>query len=256
MLTQGLAMATTPIRDVIEHLRRSIFVREAEGWTDGRLLSAFISHRDEAAFEAIVRRHGPMVMGVCQRVLRNRHDAEDAFQTTFLVLVRKAGSIVGRELLANWLYGTAYNTALKAKAGAMKQRTRERQMPKIPEPQAPPQALWSDLQSLLDRELSLLAEKYRAPVVLCDLQGRTRKEAAKQLGWSEGTLSGRLARARTMLAKRLARHSQAMSGGVLACVLSQNAVSASVSTTLVSSTVKAASLFVTGQAAATGIVPL
>ena len=99
-------------------------MREAAGWSDGRLLSAFTSHRDEAAFEAIVRRHGPMVMGVCQRVLRNRHDAEDAFQTTFLVLVRKAGSIARRELLANWLYGTAYNTALKVKAGKTKQQSR------------------------------------------------------------------------------------------------------------------------------------
>src|SRR5438105_9371672 len=123
-----MAMATTQISNVIEHLRRSIFVREAAGWSDGRLLSAFISHRDEAAFEAIVRRHGPMVMGVCQRVLRNRHDAEDAFQTTFLVLVRKAGAIMSRELLANWLYGVAYNTALKAKAATARRRVCERRV--------------------------------------------------------------------------------------------------------------------------------
>jgi RNA polymerase sigma factor (sigma-70 family) len=251
-----MAMATTRLSNAIEGLRRSMLAREGAAWTDGRLLSAFISHRDEAAFEAIVRRHGPMVMGVCQRVLRDRHDAEDAFQTTFLVLVRKAGSIAGRELLANWLYGTAYNTALKAKAGRTKQHTREKPMPEVPEAAAPPEALWSDLQALLDRELSLLAEKYRLPVVLCDLEGRTRKEAAKQLGWSEGTLSGRLARARATLARRLARHGLDLSGALLASVLSHHAVSACVPVALVRSTAKAASLIAAGQALGTGIVSL
>jgi DNA-directed RNA polymerase specialized sigma24 family protein len=107
---------------IIRHLRRAVLLQEGGGLTDGQLLAAFISRQDEAAFEALVRRHGPMVWNVCRRVLRNAHDADDAFQATFLVLVRKAGSIGLPELLANWLYGVAYNTARKARAAAGKRR--------------------------------------------------------------------------------------------------------------------------------------
>src|SRR6266576_2747175 len=111
-------MATRKSTSVFQHPRRLSFLRCGAGLTDGQLLESFISSREEAAFEAVVRHHGPMVMGVCRRLLHNRHDAEDAFQATFLVLLRKAASIASRELLANWLYGVAYNTALKAKAAA------------------------------------------------------------------------------------------------------------------------------------------
>ena len=213
-------MATSQMSEVIQHLRR-VLLRDGAGLTDGQLLEDYISRRDEAAFAALVRRHGPMVWGVCRRVLRNHHDAEDAFQATFLVLVRKAASIASRELLANWLYGVAHQTALKARATAAKRKGRERQVTEMPEPAVTEQDLWRDLQPLLDEELSRLPDKYRVVIVLCDLEGKTRKEAARQLGCPEGTVAGRLARARTMLAKRLARRGLALSGGALAAVLSQ-----------------------------------
>jgi len=245
-------MATNQMSGFIQHLRRVL--RDGAGLTDGQLLEDYLSRRDEAAIAALVRRHGPMVWGVCRRVLHNHHDAEDAFQTTFLVLVRKAASIASRELLANWLYGVAHQTALKARATAAKRKGRESQVAEMPEPAPTQQDPWRDLQPLLDEELSRLPDKYRGVIVLCDLEGKTRKEAARQLGCPEGTVAGRLARARIMLAKRLTRRGVALSGGALAAVLSQQAASAGVPTSVVVSTIKAASLLAAGKAAATGAI--
>ncbi|MCI0455813.1 MAG: sigma-70 family RNA polymerase sigma factor [Gemmataceae bacterium] len=245
-------MATNnPMGRVIQHLRTAV-LREGAGMTDRQLLQSFVAHRDEAAFAALVRRHGPMVWGVCRRLLGHDQDAEDAFQATFLVLVRKAAAMASCDLLANWLYGVAYHTALKARAVRARRRARERQVPQMPEPEAVPPDLWHELQPLLDQELSRLPDKYRVPIVLCDLEGKTRKEAARQLGVPEGTVAGRLARARALLAQRLTRQGGVLSGGVLAVVLAQSAAAASVPTALVSSTVKAASLLAAGSAAATG----
>jgi RNA polymerase sigma factor (sigma-70 family) len=240
-------MTKTPVTEAIQRFGRGLLVQEGPESNDAQLLGCFIEHRDEAAFAALVRRHGPMVFGVCQRVLRNYCDAEDAFQATFLVLVRKAAGIASRELLANWLYRVAYQTALKARAMAGKRRRRETQMSEMPEPEAPPQDLWSDLQSLLDRELSWLPDKYRVPILLCDLEGRSRTEAARQLGWPEGTLSGRLARAREMLARRLARRGVMATAGTLAGLFARQAASACVPTSVAVSTIKAAASLVTGQ---------
>jgi RNA polymerase sigma factor (sigma-70 family) len=221
--------------------------------TDAQLLGCFIEHRDDAAFAALVRRHGSMVWGGCRRLLPH-HDAEDAFQATFLVLVRKAASVLPRAMVANWLYGVAHQTALKARATTARRRGRERQVTRMPEPAAAEQALWRDLQPLLDQELARLPDKYRVAIVLCDLEGKTRKEGARQLGCPEGTLAARLARARAMLAKRLSRRGVVLSGGALAAVLSQNVVSAGVPPSVVSSTIKAASLFAAGPAAAAGAI--
>ena len=127
-------------------------------------------------------RHGPLVLGVCRRVLRDAHGAEDAFQATFLVLVRRAASVVPREAVGNWLYGVAYRTALEARRAAARRRARERQVHDMPHPTARPQEIGRELRPLLDEELSRLPDKYRSAVVLCDLEGRTRKEAARQLG--------------------------------------------------------------------------
>jgi RNA polymerase sigma factor (sigma-70 family) len=242
-------MATGQLSGVIQHLRRAMLVRDAAGLTDQQLLESYISRRDQAALAALVQRHGPMVWGVCRRVLSNYHDAEDAFQATFLVLVRSVASIASPELLANWLYGVAHQTAIKARATVAKRKTRERQVTEMPEPAEVEQNLWNDLQPLLDQELSRLPDKYRAVIVLCDLEGKTRKEVARQLGCAEGTVASRLARARTMLAKRLARHGVDLSGGALAEVLSQQLASAGVPSSVVSSTIQAASLFAAGQAA-------
>src|SRR5437763_3472957 len=151
-------MATGHVIGVIQHLRRAMLLRDGAGLTDGQLLEDYISRCDEAALAALVQRHGPMVWGVCRRVLTNYHDAEDAFQATFLVLVRRATSIASPKLLANWLHGVAHQTALKARATVAKRKARERQVTEMPEPAAVEQDLWSDLQPLLDQELSRMPD--------------------------------------------------------------------------------------------------
>jgi RNA polymerase sigma factor (sigma-70 family) len=236
----------------LQQLRRNALVRDGAGLTDGQLLTRFLERRDEAAFAALVRRHGPMVWGVCCRLLQNQHDAEDAFQATFLVLTRKAADVLPREMVANWLYGVACTTAHRVRAAAAKRRVRERQVTAMPEPQAVQEDLWDDLQPLLDHELGRLPDKYRLVLLLCDLEGKTRKEVARQLGCPEGTVAGRLARARLMLARRLARHGLAVSGGALAVLLADRVV-ACVPASVVSSTLTAASSFAAGQAAS-GVV--
>jgi len=210
-------MATSQITEVVEHLRRGMLRRDGAGLTDGQLLECYVSQREEAAFAALVRRHAPMVWGVCRRVVGGHHDAEDAFQATFIVLVRKASSVVPREMVANWLYGVAYQTAIKARAMATRRKAREKQVTRMPEPAAAdggvPNAS-TDLIPHLDRELSRLPDLYRIPVILCDLEGKTHKEAARQLGCAEGTVSARLSKARAMLAKRLARPGPLSAGAV------------------------------------------
>jgi RNA polymerase sigma factor (sigma-70 family) len=247
-------MPTSQTSEVIQYLRRAVLRQEGVGLTDGQLLEEYIRRREEAALAALVRRHGPMVWGVCRRVLRNYHDAEDAFQATFLVFVRKAASVASPALLANWLYGVAHQTALKARATTAKRGARERQVTEMPEPAVPEHDLWDDLQPLLDQALSRLPDKYRVAIVRCDLEGETRKEAARQLGVPEGTLAARLARGRKMLAMRLARPGLAVSGGLLAAVLAQHTASASVPAAVVCSTIRAASLFAAGHAAAAGAI--
>jgi RNA polymerase sigma factor (sigma-70 family) len=248
-------MATRQLSSVIRHLRRTAFLHDAREMTDGQLLECFLARRDEAAFEALVRRHGPMVLGVCRRVLRNTHDVEDAFQATFLVLVRKAASLRQRELVGNWLYGTAYRAALETRTTNAARQARERQMWEMPERETLAETdIWQELRPLLDQELNRLPEKYRVPVVLCDLEGRKRKDVARQLGIPEGTLSSRLATARRMLAKRLARHGVMVSGGALALALSQNAATAGVPSSLMVSTVQAARWVAAGSATTAGVI--
>src|SRR5262249_49520851 len=201
---------------------RGVGGQDGTSWTDGEVVAAFIEQKDEAAFEALVRRHGPMVFGVCRRVVGDHHDAEDAFQATILVLARKAASVRPREKIANWLHGVALRTAMKAKTMAPKRRGREKQGTEMPETQKAQQGQWHDLQRLLDRELNGLPENYRLPIVVCDLEGKTIKQAAQQLGWPQGTLAGRLARGRKLLANRLTSRGVALSAGSLAVVVSQN----------------------------------
>jgi RNA polymerase sigma factor (sigma-70 family) len=236
-------MHTSGLRRALDHLRLA-----DGGLADGQLLARFIDGRDEAAFAALVRRHGPMVLGVCRRVLGHAEDAEDAFQAAFLVLAKKAASVLKREAVASFLYGVAYRTALGARARAARRRATERQVEQMPHPAvAPPEA--QDWRPLLDRELSRLPEKYRAAVVLCDLEGKTRREAARQLKLPEGTLSTRLAAARRMLARRLTRAGLTLSGGALAAALAEGAPAA-VPAPWVSATARAAALVAGGQAAA------
>jgi RNA polymerase sigma factor (sigma-70 family) len=242
------------MNEVVRHLRSAVLLREGAGLTDGQLLECFVSRRDEAALEALVRRHAPMVWGVCRRVLGSYHDAEDAFQATFLVLVRKAAAVTPRDMVANWLYGVAQQTARKARATAARRRARENPAAEMPEPAAVQPDLWAGVQPLLDQELSQLPGPYRAAIVLCDLEGKTRKEAARQLGLPEGTIGSRLARGRALLAKRLTRHGLGVPGGVLAALLAQQAASAGAPASTLSATINTATSFAAGRAGAAGLI--
>jgi RNA polymerase sigma factor (sigma-70 family) len=224
---------------------------QGDGLTDGQLLGQFVARRDEAAFAALVRRHGPMVMGVCRRILRNAQDAEDAFQAAFLVLARKASRVTKREALVSWLYSVAYRAALGARASVLRRKAKEQQVEYMPHPIVAPAEDQSELLAVLDRELARLPEKYRLPVVLCELEGRSRKEAARQLGLAEGTLSSRLATARKTLAKRMAGHGAALTGASLTGLFASEAGAACVSGPLVASTVRAA-----GGVVSAGVVAL
>src|SRR5262249_7516005 len=160
-------MAMSAIGNFLQNLRRSMLRQDGARLTDGELLECFINQRDEVAFEALVRLHGPMVLGVCRRIVQNEDDAQDAFQATFLVLVRRAASIRPRGMVGNWLYGVAHNTALKARAMNERRRLKEKEAAVRLKPQAPP-VDWQQLQALLDEELRGLPDKYRAAIVLCD----------------------------------------------------------------------------------------
>jgi RNA polymerase sigma factor (sigma-70 family) len=224
-------------RGGVAHLSRTL-LRAATDLTDGQLLDRFLAGREEAAFEAVVRRHGPMVLGVCRRILGNAADADDAFQATFVVLVRRARELAGRGTVGDFLYGVAYHTALKARAQAVKRRVKEaRVAPPECDPAGPAER--DELLRLLDRELARLPGKYREPVVLCDLEGRSRAEVAALLGIPEGTLSSRLTTARRTLAGRLSRHGLAVSAGAVAAALDRSA-EAGVPTSLVGAAVRAA----------------
>ncbi len=229
------------------------FGRNCKDLSDGQLLERFTSFQDEAAFATLVQRHGPMVLGVCQRLLNEPHDAEDAFQATFLVLVRKAGTIAQPDLLANWLYGVAYRIAIKARATAARRREHERQAALMPLADPIPNVAWRELRTVLDAEMNLLPEKYRAPLVLCYLEGLTNEEAARKLGWPTGSMSGRLSRGRELLRKRLIRRGLTLSAGLLALLLSKSSASAAaIPAALAKSTVSLAVLSATGQSAAGG----
>jgi RNA polymerase sigma factor (sigma-70 family) len=181
-----------------------------EEQTDGQLLKRFVHLHDEAAFAALVQRHGPMVLGVCRRILRQEQDAEDAFQATFLVLVRKAGSLERPELLANWLYGVANRTAQQARAKAARRCHHESEAASMSGAISDPEAASQELRELLDEALCSLPELYRAPLVLCYLEGKSNQEAAHHLGWPSGSISARLARGRELLRERLTSRRQAL----------------------------------------------
>jgi RNA polymerase sigma factor (sigma-70 family) len=244
-------MPTSPLSVVLQHLLADLGP-DGGGMTDGELLNHFLKSRDDDALAALVRRHAPMVWGVCCRLLHNPHDAEDAFQATFLVLVRKAAD-VPRPAVAGWVHGVARQTAVRLRATRALRGRRETQVVNMPEPTVA-EVRDADWQSVLDEELSRLPGHYRGVLVLCDLEGMTRKEAARQLGIPEGSVASRLARARALLAKRLTRRGVVFSGGSVAAVLPAGAAPASAPHALVASTIQAASLWTAGKAAATGVI--
>ncbi len=228
---------------LLRQLRRLIPPPGAGGVADAELIDRFVREQDEAAFELLVWRHGPMVLGVCTRAARDAHDAEDAFQATFLTLARKAGSIGKRASIASWLYKVAYRITLRARARAAKRAARERPLGDL-EMSAPPagdEPAWRELRPVLDAEVQRLPEKYRTAFVLCHLEGKTNEEAAQQLGCPRGTILSRLARARAQLRTRLARRGLALAPGALLPLLTGHArAAAPVPLALVNSAVQTA----------------
>src|SRR5262245_53131855 len=222
-------MAVEQCNGFMRQLRGVILAREANGPSDAQLLEGFFARRDEAAFTALVRRHGPMVLGVCQRVLHDLCDAEDAFQATFLVFVRKAATLRKPERVSNWLYGVAYRTALRARAQRVRQRAFEKPLLDLPSSEPVAELVWQELRPILDQELNRLPDRYRSPLVLCYLEGKTKRQAARQLGRPEGTVSTQLARGRDILRQRLTRRGLMLSAAVLMAALSQETASAAVS---------------------------
>jgi polysaccharide biosynthesis/export protein len=188
--------------------------------TDAELLERFTRAQDGRAFALLVERHGPLVWSVCRRVLGGAQDAEDAFQATFLVLVRRAGSLQNPELLGSWLYGVASRTARKARAQADRRRRQERQATPVATESEPTNDLaWRELRAALDEELEGLPEKYRLPLIMCYLQGLTNEEAAQRLGWPSGSMSYRLARGREMLRERMERRRRNAPAGFFSLAL-------------------------------------
>jgi RNA polymerase sigma factor (sigma-70 family) len=223
--------------------------------TDGQLLSRVLRERDGPAFAELVRRHGAMVLGVCRRVLRHGHDAEDAFQATFLVLFKKANTLTTAASVAGYLYTVAYHAALKARANAARRRLEERQAVKMAATQPPAADGWHTLRPVLDDELSHLPDKYRLPLVLCYLEGKTGEEAARLLGWPEGTVKGRLARGRALLRGRLARRGVTLSAAALAALLAETAF-ARIPSRLLQNTVQTALRCAAGEATALTSAPV
>jgi RNA polymerase sigma factor (sigma-70 family) len=216
--------------------------------SDGQLLQRFVRHQDEAAFTLLVGRHARMVWGVCSRVLHDSHAAEDAFQATFVVLLRKAGSIAHGERLASWLYGVALRVAQKARVQAARRLAHQKEMRDMPDQVPTDATTWHELSAVLDGEVRSLPARYREPMVLCYLKGLSNEEAARQLGCPEGTLRSWLTRAREMLRQRLQRRGLVLPGAALASLLAENAASAAVPAGLVDSTLTLThTLLVTGQ---------
>jgi len=253
-------MAKGELTTVLHHIRTLAGVHATRECTDQQLLEQFAKNRDEFAFAAIVRRHGPLVLGVCRRIVRDHHDADEAFQATFLVLARKAGSVRWRGSVGNWLYEVASRVSRKLRAVAARQRAHELSTatPATDRPASTPDPLVEasrrELFDVLDEEVGRLPNKYRAPVVLCYLQGKTHEEAASQLGWPSGSMSRHLARAHDLLRERLVRRGVVLSATLLTAAIEEKALAATVPTTLCDSTAKAALAFAQSSATATAVL--
>jgi RNA polymerase sigma-70 factor (ECF subfamily) len=210
--------------------------------SDGELLDHFVASRNSAAFEELVQRHAALVLNVCRRILQSDFDADDAFQDTFMVLLRKARTLDKRGPLANWLYAVAYRVSLKTKVKIMRRR-RDHTDALEGEFSSQAESIWKDLGPVLDEEINLLPAKYRLPLVLCYLRGRTQQEAAHDLGWPKGSMSRRMNRARALLRKRLAKRGIALSVILLIFLLGEKASAATASRELIEATTKAALAF-------------
>src|SRR5579864_525939 len=238
---------------VLRSIRTLFRVGPVGGLTDAQLLERFVDQHGEAAelaFEALVVRHGPMVLRVCRHVLRDPHDVADAFQATFLVLMRHAGSIRQRNSVASWLYGVSHRVASRARADLARRHAHEcRAAAMAPEAYLPDDDR-NDVRSLLHEEIDRLPEKYRAPIVLCYLENLTHEAAAHHLGWPVGTVRGRLARARDVLRTRLTRRGSVFSTAAFIAFMTQRSAFAAVPPRLLDATVQAATRLVEHKMAA------
>jgi RNA polymerase sigma factor (sigma-70 family) len=246
-------MAQTQDVNLLQHLRKLVMAQCPSQQTDRQLLQQFIADADEPAFAGLVQRHGAMVLGVCRSVLRHQQDAEDALQATFLVLARKASSIRKQQSVGSWLHGVAYRLALKAKAQVGKRRAQETPAPEPVTASTVDDLSVRELQAILHEELQRLPEKYRTPLLLCYWEGKTRDEAAEQLGWAKGTFKEKLERARNLLRSRLTRRGLVPSAALFTALLAQNAVQAVISSSLIEATTRAALAFAAGKTASVGL---
>jgi RNA polymerase sigma factor (sigma-70 family) len=242
-------MAPEQVSSLLDPIRRLVGGEGGCALSDAELLEKFVASADATAFEVLVWRHGAMVLGLCCRILRDRHEAEDAFQATFLVFARKAGSIGQREAVGCWLYKVAYRIALRLRASIARRPATGESTEELPAPEQVDDADWRDLRPVLDEEIARLPGKYRAAFVLCYLEGRTNEEAAVQLGCPKGTILSRLSRGREWLRTRLMRRGIALTAAGLASTLSKNTLTAAVPTALTRSTINAAVPFAAGKAA-------
>jgi RNA polymerase sigma factor (sigma-70 family) len=238
--------------DVLSYLRKVCAAQTARDLGDGELLARFLANRDDAAFAVLVQRHGPMVFNVCERVLNDSHAAEDAFQATFMVLVRRAAAVKKGKPLASWLHGVARRIALKARGQILTRRHKERQLNVMPRPEPLDDASWQELRCILDEEIGRLPEKYRAALVLCYLEGQTYDKAARELGVPKSSLATRLDRARELLRGQLVRRGITLTAGMVAAALGEKALAKPVSALLTIKTAKAAMSIAAGKAVAAG----
>ncbi len=249
-------MSNAPLFPVIDYIRKVTLPPGGPDPLDAALLERFVLHRDERAFAALVERHGPLVLGVCRRVLRDAHDAEDAFQATFLVLARKAGSLRRPGSLGPWLHGVAYRTALKARARSARCRTQEVREHDRAGGDPAEEAAWRDLRPVLDDAIDGLPERYRVPFVLCYLEGKTNAEAAEHLCCPRGTIATRLARARDRLRASLGRRGVTLPAGVFAVLPARATSAGPVAPELARSFARAAAAVAAGRAAPTPALSL
>jgi RNA polymerase sigma factor (sigma-70 family) len=248
-------MGTQSLVSVLRYFRQLASPIEPEDHSDGTLLQEFVGRRDEAAFTELLERHGPLVIRICRQILGNSPDAEDAFQATFLVLARKAASIRKQESLAAWLHRVAVNLSRRVRAAAVQRRAHEKRAVLMAQPGGPlGEVVLRDWQALLHEELDRLHEKYRLPIVLCYLEGKTHDEAARKLGWPLGTVKGRLARARALLRSRLTRRGLTLSGATLATALTPSGATGHVPATLLAHTLRSAVAFAAKKAIPAGAV--
>jgi RNA polymerase sigma factor (sigma-70 family) len=246
-------MATDGTNPLLQHLRRLALTAKVQEASDHELMESFVSAKNDAAFTGLLQRHGPMVLNLCRRVLRNEQDAEDAFQATFLVFARRATTLRARDAVSSWLYGVGYRTALKARSAAARRRARERTAPVRASADPLAEITVQEAQSIVDLELAELPEKYRAPLVLCCLEGLARDEAARQLGWTLSLFKSRLEQARELLRGRLSRRGLTLPAGMLSLGLLGTAAQAAVPAGLAAATIKAAALVAAGAAAAPAV---